>query len=204
MHDYEYDIFLSYRRLGAASDWVKNHFKPVLKSALAPELGRDPEIYFDNRVETGATWPVELGRNLGRSRILICLWSRTFLSSEWCKKELNLMWKREQILGLRTPAHPNGVVAVSIIHDGETMPDELSISQRSEIAEFYNPMMRIDSPKRESFFTKMQSCAAGIAEMIECAPPFDETWEHEAAEEVYEVYLAGQPPRQPTQPRYTQ
>lgn len=203
LSDYEFDIFLSYRRLGDASEWVGTHFVPVLKNVLSQELGRNPKIFFDSRIETGSTWPVDLGRCLGRSRILICLWSRTFLLSEWCKKELNLMWTREKALGLRSPTQPHGVVALSIVHDGETIPDELGICQNAEIIEFFNPMMRDDSPTRERFFSHMQSCAVGLAEMIENAPPYQESWEKAAVNELYQTFFLPEASRQPLPPRFT-
>ncbi len=203
MSDYEYDIFLSYRRLGDASLWIKDHLVPVLTNVLTLELGHDPAIYFDLRMETGATWPIELGRKLSRSRIMICLWSQNYLDSAWCRQELNQMWHREKLLQLRTPAKPNGLVAMSIINDGETIPKDLQNIQTCEIAKFYNPMMHQNSPKREYFYDEMMAHAEGLLQMIQDAPPYQKEWELAAARDFHETFVRRQSPTQTTPPRYT-
>lgn len=204
MSDYQHDIFLSYRRLGNATDWIKDHLIPVLKSALAQELGRDPEIYFDNQLEGAMTWPVTLGSHLARSRVLVCLWSKTYLKSQWCSKELALIWEREKKLQLRTPQHPHGITAVYTIHDGETIPETLKICQTLAITEFFNPMMRLDSPTREGFFNLICQHADTLATMIQNAPAFDETWETNCTEAFFDQFYDALPAdANPSPPRYT-
>ena len=101
--DYTYDVFISYPRRGETSVWVQTHFEPALRHCLALELDRDPKIYFDQKLKPGATWTIELGRKLARSRVLVSLWTRNYLRSEWCALELAHMlglWTASRIMVL--------------------------------------------------------------------------------------------------------
>lgn len=96
--DYDHDIFISYSRVGATSVWLERHLVPMLSERLELELGRTPSIFFDKALSAGGTWPVELGRKLARSRILMALWSKPYLTSSWCAREMAVMRAREDKL----------------------------------------------------------------------------------------------------------
>ena len=55
---YQYDIFISYRRLGDARSWIDNYFVPLIENHLSQELGRKPMIFIDSQIETGDSWPI--------------------------------------------------------------------------------------------------------------------------------------------------
>ena len=114
---YKYDVFISYRRAGSASKWVEEHFVPTLEDCLAMEL-KEPKVYFDGRLETGTTWPIALASALATSRMLIALWSKNYLESDWCSLELAHMLARETNHGFRTENRPGGLIMLCVIHDG--------------------------------------------------------------------------------------
>jgi TIR domain len=80
--DYEYEIFISYRRMD--DDWVRwtrGNFAHPLRSLLRPVLGT-VHIFIDEQIETGSTWPAHLARAHTRSRLLIPILSRDYFRSE--------------------------------------------------------------------------------------------------------------------------
>ena len=176
---------------------------PMLSERLELELGRDASIYFDSALSAGGTWPVQLGQALARSRILLALWSKPYLTSEWCARELAIMRAREDKLNLRSPAKPNGTIFISVIHDGETMPDTLNMIQTSEIKEFYNTRMAPDSRKAEGLMDRLTGIAPDLASMIEAAPPYQVHWEQETADAFFQAFHAKAGASQTTKPRYT-
>ena len=136
--DYEYDIFISYRRDDLTKAWIEKIFIPPLRSHVFYELGFHPRFFIDEQLEVGTTWPLSLGHALGTSKTIIPLWSKTFLNSVWCTCEISHMLEREAKTGFRTPQNPDGLVFPTIIHDGETLPINLSSIQKVEIQDCFN------------------------------------------------------------------
>jgi len=200
---YEHDIFISYSRIGATSEWLDKHLVPMLQERLDLELGRNSSVFFDKDLCPGGTWPIDLGRRLGRSRILLALWSKPFLNSAWCAREVAIMRAREESLNLRTPQNPNGTIAISVIHDGETMPRELGMIQRFEIKEYYNTRMTRESTLAEALYDRISDEAVSLAQMIEAVPPFQEEWPIEAADIFYDAYFQQDRVRQTAPPRFS-
>ncbi|MFK7743669.1 MAG: TIR domain-containing protein [Roseobacter sp.] len=200
---YEHDIFISYSRVGATSSWLEKHLVPMLEERLNLELGRRSSIFFDKELSTGGTWPVDLGHHLGRSRILLALWSKPFLHSDWCAREISIMRAREQSLQLRTPENPNGTIAISVIHDGENMPHELGMIQQFEIKDYYNTRMTRESALAEALYERISDEAVSLARMIENVPPFQEEWPLEAADAFFDEFFQSTPMRQTAPPRFS-
>ena len=203
MPDYEYDIFISYSRVGATSDWLKRHVVPILEELLYLELGRKAKVFHDGALSAGGTWPSELGQVLGRSRVLLALWSKPFLASDWCARELAVMRAREESLNLRSATRPNGTIAISVIHDGDTVPPELAMIQKFEIKDFYNTRMHPQSPLLEGLYEALRVKVPDLAAMIEAAPPFQDHWPQEAAEAFFEAFHQHQAARQASPPRFS-
>ena len=62
---YEYDIFLSYRRLGRESSWVLDLFYPEIEHWLHNHLGKRPIIFVDEKsVQAGTTWKKKIEKAL--------------------------------------------------------------------------------------------------------------------------------------------
>src|SRR4051794_8499158 len=148
---YKYDIFISYRRHPFTRDWLNKHFKPLLEFWLEFELGRKPNIYIDTQLDKdiGTTWPVQLGKEISVSRILIPLWSKNYLNSIWCTCEVSHMLEREKLAGYRTAENSSGLVIPVIIQDGETLPINLSIIEHLDIKGYFKARMREDSQEAE-------------------------------------------------------
>ncbi|MEM7360715.1 MAG: toll/interleukin-1 receptor domain-containing protein [Pseudomonadota bacterium] len=201
--DYKNDLFISYNRIGDTAEWLEKHLVPMLKERLDLELGRDSEVFYDGQLASGGTWPAELGIELGRSRVLLALWSKPFLNSKWCAREVAIMRAREDRLHLRSTANPKGTIAISVIHDGETLPHELSMIQKFEIKEFYNTRMVRGGNLAEGLFQRISEEAVNLAAMIENAPPFQQDWLQEAAEAFFETFYQGERVGQTAPPRFS-
>jgi|SRR5271166_5283389 len=84
MSDYQYHIFIGYRR----SDehwvrWTRENFARALRS-------------------TGESWSARLATALAHSRLLIPVLSRDYFQSNWCWLEFEMMSCSEQEHGFRT------------------------------------------------------------------------------------------------------
>ncbi|HEX3481205.1 MAG TPA: TIR domain-containing protein [Kofleriaceae bacterium] len=196
MDDYEYDVFISYRRAGGAQKWVDKHFAPTLRDCLAYELPAPPRVFFDAQLEEGTTWPPELGHKLARSRMLVSLWSKNYLNSEWCAMELAHMRAREAEAGFRTAENPSGLIAICVIHDGEQILPELQSIQSFEIRDYFNTRMREDSEAAERLEAVLRQKAPAIARIIERAPAYRPSWATTAAETFYAAFKTQAAPSQ--------
>ena len=195
MADYEHHVFLSYRR--SDEDWVRwtqeNLVRPR-RSLLRPALG-DVRIFVDQQIDTGADWPMRLARALARSRLLIPVLSRDYFHSDWCRLELALMYRREQQCGLRTPANPDGLILPLVIDDGESFPPEVQAIQRTNIQEFANPWIRLDSPRQEDFAERLRQWCPCVEAALLRIPPYDPAWEALAIDEFrhqFQIHPAAQ------------
>lgn len=121
--DYEWDVFISYRRYDKWIAWINKYFLKMLHDSLQIELKKkNVRIFVDqhNLVE-GGDWPASLCDELGHSRILLPLFCAGYWDSQWCKRELALMLEREERCGIR--ANPKrGLIVPILIHDGEIRP----------------------------------------------------------------------------------
>jgi TIR domain len=198
---YEYDIFISYRRQADTHLWITKHFAPRLEARVELELGRRPAIFVDDQIESGTSWPASLGEALGTSRILIPLWTRTFLSSAWCAAELSHMLGREADEGLRKNERQHGVIVPAFIHDGDTFPPELSHITYFEIQRTYIAHMPRDGRLAARLESALAAQAPAIAKCIEKAPPWREAWPRDAATQFFALFYQKTEPLQATTPR---
>jgi TIR domain len=199
---YQYDIFISYRRHDETRAWIADHFVPLLELRLGQEIDRKPLLYVDTQLESGASWPPLLAQALGGSRILLALWSGNYLSSVWCTQELSHMLDREKQAGLRTAAHPYGLIVPAFIHDGDKFPPELSHIEHFEIQKCFNVRMARNSPRAEQLDDALTAQAPAIAHCIESAPPWQSDWAIEAAEALFQQFYHQASP-QADVPRFT-
>jgi hypothetical protein len=201
--DYQHDIFISYRRNPETLTWIKMHFVPLLELRVEMELERKPSIYLDSQVDSGASWPVSIGRALGTSRVMITLWTGNYLASVWCAEELAHMLAREEKCHLRTVERPHGLVVPAFIHDGDKFPIELSHIQHFEIQSSFNVRMAKDSPRAEDLDSALKDQAPAIAACIENAPAWQREWPKEAAAKFFERFYQRAKAQQTSLPRFT-
>jgi hypothetical protein len=199
---YEHDLFISYRRNDETRTWIKDHFIPLLRLRVEMELDRCPVIFLDEQIDSGRSWPQELGTALGRSRGMIVLWSGNYLASTWCATELSVMLARERACRLRSNARPDGLVIPAFIHDGDKFPPALQHIQRFEIQQTFNVRMARNSPRAEELDVALGQQAPAIASAIRNAPPWRARWPEEAAERIFETFYQRGRPVQRDVPRF--
>lgn len=160
--NYTYDIFVSYKRYGEWTSWVRGEFSRVLDDHLSMALGRPAKIFVDDQIEAGADWPFDLSNKLTTSRVLIPLFSKMYFGSEWCLKEFYASRFKESEMGLRTPEHPAGIIVPARIHDGklEDLPEylhECCRIQALDLTEYAITSLKRSSLKFESFEEAVRS-----------------------------------------------
>ena len=114
---YQHDVFISYRREVQWTSWTRDYLKRELHSYLQQDLGREADIFVDERIVVGADWVDELGEHLARSRLLVAVLSRDYFDSIWCLHELDLMLDRS--------ADHVGLFAPVVVHDCDALPDPI-------------------------------------------------------------------------------
>lgn len=202
--DYCFDVFISYKSFDSTVTWFEKYLEPMLKHALSLPLDREPQIFFDKKIRAGRDFPLELARALARSRILICLWSAGYLNSEWCAKELALMFEREGQSDSRSHKKPTGLIAVFSIHShGKNVPPLLDRVQARDLSPYFKPIMAENGRTREELYDAVNEAAESLAEMIRHAPTFQMTWEESAAEEFYKLLFNPESPSQKKSPGFT-
>lgn len=188
MPDYEYDIFISYRRSNA--DWVrwtKENFTRALDGVLRPSLG-NIRVFVDEELETGVSWPISLAAKLARSRLLVPILSRDYFQSEWCRLELALMLHREKACQLRCLGKPHGIVIPVVIDDGDCFPAEVQAIKPRSLHSFANPFMRPDSPRQEALAEELMKICSHIEHAHKECPKFDQGWEQIVYDNFREVF----------------
>lgn len=183
---YKYDVFLSYRRANAWPKFVDRIFLPMFRHWLSAELGRNPEIFFDaDCIETGSQWPNELATGVASSKLMVCLWSREYFSSDWCKAELGHMMTRRATYD---SVNPPPLVLAAIIHDGEWFPVELRNIQQFPIQTYSNPWMREDSQRAEELSEKIMKLAIHVKRALNHVPDYDASWQQLTTDEFTKLF----------------
>ena len=199
---YKNDIFVSYRRNSETLEWINIHLIPLLSLRLEFELCRKPIIFVDDQIETAVSWPIQLGTELARSRILLVLWSGNYLNSKWCTEEMSLMLERERETKRRTINNPRGLVVPAFIHDGEKFPFKRSDIQYFEIQKCFNLRMAKDSVRAEELDAILTTEAPAIAKAIQNAPAWRTAWTRCSAKKMCDLLYKRQAP-QKTLPRFS-
>lgn len=200
---YRHDIFISYRRNPETLEWIKIHFLPLLSLRVELELSRRPRIFLDEQLSCGTSWPLQLGTELGCSRIMIALWTGNYLHSNWCSLELSHIVARERETGRRTFDNPRGLLIPAMIHDGDRFPAELADVQYFEIQRCFNVRMARDSPRAEELDSILAKEAPAIAKAIAHAPPWRANWPAEAAQDLHRILFRAEELQQRRLPKFS-
>ncbi len=177
--DYLYDVFISYRHKQPVLGWVTYNFKPLLEQWLPNFMPYDHEtrIFIDSQIETGAEWPATLRRALIKSRCLLAIWSPEYFRSKWCEAELQSILLREQMLGLRTEEHPNGLIYAVLFAGAGCLPSKVQAIQYKDLSRWNYPYASFRKNPQFLFFDrKVQQMCRELAIMIQSAPPWQENW----------------------------
>ncbi len=139
---YQHDVFISYRRDTAWTQWTREHFKELLQTYLLDDLNRRPDIFLDERIEVGADWVDELGEHLARSKVVVALFSGSYFSSDWCIHELDLIVERAKGAAL-----PESRLIIPVVgHDGEHIPDCVARIQQADISKYRVAWLNKNAP----------------------------------------------------------
>ena len=156
--------------------------------------GNQPRIFFDeNDLESGTAWPWKLAAALASSKVLVCLWSRQYFSSPWCKAELSHMRARENRCGYSTAQNPAGLILPAIIHDGNDLPAEERITTPLLLADVVNVRMARGSRKAEILAERVARWAPAVANAVRRAPQFDADWQNLAEATIGPLFRSPQP-----------
>jgi hypothetical protein len=176
--DYQYEIFVSYRRQPPMSAWVQQYFYDELTQWLGSELPDAPRVFIDvEGIDTGDDWPARIRSALLGSCLLVAVWSPDYFRSHWCVAELHTMLARERALKLRTNADPRGLVFPIKFTDGQYFPADVSNIQFRDFSNlaYTAPAFR-DSPKYLDFQTEVRDFVQTLAQRLVDAPPWEPNW----------------------------
>jgi TIR domain len=101
---FEHDVFVSYvhvdnRKYGQNVGWVEKLVEN-LREALPQKLGRaQPDIWRDPRLSSSEPLPDAIHEAVTRSATLLVILSESYLTSEWCQRELELFLNAAEQIG---------------------------------------------------------------------------------------------------------
>ena len=175
--DYEYDLFVSYRRISLTMEWIRDDFLRLFRDRLYLELGRPPLIFWDDEsVDDGMVPKLEVKRALRTSRSLLSILSGPYFSSPWCRAEWETFRRRALVAGL-----PAGRTLTTPVqwHDGDNYREILSGDgpQAPDFRDYSFPGVSArHTSANEAYQRKLMALAAAVANVIRHAPPYDPDW----------------------------
>jgi len=161
----------------------------------AESMTQEPKIFIDENIAEGHSWPHELAHALGRSKVLVALWTPTYFNSQWCTSELAHMYAREQRCGYRTVEHPHGLIIPALLQNGENFPLKARSIQMKDLQGCANVWLAPDSPKKEELSQRIREWTPQIVQAIRHAPDFDPMWQNLAFDSFLNLFT-GIPPEQ--------
>ncbi len=205
---YRYDIFISYKRNALAKRWIDEQFKELLELYVELELGRAPEIFIDDQIDSGIDWPIELVETMQISRVVVPLWTKTYFNSEWCCRELAHIVARERVEGYGVPGNPQRLVVPAVIHDcdppEEALPVPVRRIQSEPLADYFNVRMEKNGKLAEGLaHTIYHRLAPAVARSILSAPTWKPDWRLEAENEIFTALNRQEIPNQERPPGWS-
>jgi hypothetical protein len=185
--DYIYDAFLSYKRSPGWSAYINRHFLPKLEFWLDNFLEQRSRIYLDTQLETGVAWPRSLEYALAHSKVIVCLWTKQYFSSDWCIKELSLMLARRRAAA-DGPEGPLPLILAVVLHDCEDVDPTLGDIQLFNLQKYANPWMSREGRTAERLSLEVQRFADHLAKAMAMAPQFEQNWLGLEASEFQHLY----------------
>ncbi len=196
---YEHHIFISYAHGDDWSPWVTEKFVAKLRSYLQLEIGRC-EISVDDQLRPGTYFDPNLKHRIACSKVMIPILSADYFQREWCRRELALMFEREQVLGLQGHAQNYGLIIPVRIGDGIRFPDLIMQVQHLDFERFANPDIPRDSPRALEFNDNLHDLARHLATMLHRVPDWCPSWSAFTGDGFFD-HLAAKPPLPPAPPR---
>jgi hypothetical protein len=172
---YLYDVFISYPHEKDHKTWVVEFFLEKFELFLTQDIGRPVKVYLDQReISPGIAWPQNIKHALGRSRVIIPVWSVNYFLSNWCKAECCVMLHRETQLGYRTDKYPNKSLIIPVrLFDGQRYPQfakEIECFDCTAYNVIFEDYKK--TPQYYELLQKIKGWTPLVAEMIDKAPPW--------------------------------
>jgi hypothetical protein len=180
--DYEWDLFVSFRREDSWTPWTHDYFKRELIAYLQPELQRRPSIYVDDRSPGDVSSATALGTKLARSRALLAVFSGDYWTSQWCLHELDLMLDR-------AAGGLEHVIAV-IVHDSKDLEPPIGLIESTSLEGFRFTHMDMSGNLYQQFSAAIRNLAPRLCDTIDNSPVIDGAWVASCVERFTTVYAA--------------
>jgi TIR domain len=176
--DYEYDVFVSYKRepddAQLMTPWIDGVVSR-LRLYLMQELGGRPvPLFLDRRaIANGQKWPEALRVGIRTSRCILAIWSPEYFHSRWCMTEWKSFVAREA--ALLAPQH--GLVAPIRWTKDDWFPPEAKETQALDLSGYAATTEAFWKTERaDELDQKIRSFAADLADVVRRAPPFSSDW----------------------------
>jgi TIR domain len=182
--DYEWDLFVSYRRQDSWTPWTRNYLKKELEAYLQPWLGSRPKIYVDDRSPGDPSSATTLGEALSRSKAMIAILSGDYWYSSWCVHELDLMFDR-------VGGKPDRIIA-TVVHDCEKLPPPAGLIKHTDFSDYRVTNMNVQSQLYQDFSIAVKKLAQPLSTLIQTSPAFDISWTAICVDRFTKVYAADQ------------
>jgi hypothetical protein len=166
--DYQWDIFLSYRRDPPVESFVHKVLDPALRDWLPQHAALQRErVFLDVReCKPGVDWTERLEHALRHTRCLIPVLSPTYFDSSWCMTEFYSMLARQQATG-KTLIYPLR------FSDGDFFPADVKALGHCDIAKFSAARGPLRTP---AFMQLIEQVCVAVGGLVRQAPSFDPGW----------------------------
>lgn len=166
--EYEFDVFISYRRGDPYGTWVRSTFLREFEPALNDHLDREVRIFCDYQsISLGSKWSDVLKRGVQCSRCIVPIWATPYFRSVYCLAEWQSFAKRKADV----------VLPICFSNPKETLklfPAEAQSVQHEDFHQHaYWGEGFTKSEKYLAFLDDVRKFAAKVAVALDRAPPFN-------------------------------
>ena len=181
---YEYDVFISYP-FGDPDDpdcvgeWVRNLFQPLLSNRLRNLCGHEPRIFVDkSELKNGLPLDDQLRGHLGRSKVLVPVWTSLYFRRQYCMNEWYSMMARQQVCN---PPPPQLIYPVVWMGDGQNFPPPARDIARFRNLEEFSCLSSIKPNEAEPrlltrFKQEMVDIAKDLLGLLGTVPAWRDDW----------------------------
>jgi hypothetical protein len=176
--DYEYAVFISYRRNRLYDPWARDIFRPLLEARLQALAIHPARVFLDSTdIRSGQEWTTRVAHALCHSRCLVALWTPDYFRSDPCLWELTTMLTRERAHGFQTSSNPLGLVVPIRCCDGQNYPKAVQGRQQLDFRRYY---LAGNFRNRSLYFSLQQELndwvETTLAEVIAATPAWQDSW----------------------------
>ncbi len=177
--NYEYDVFISYRRTDTGTFWVKEYFKPRLEEEIQQAYGGPVKIFFDSAdIPVGANWPNTIKTALATSRCIVPVFCGLYFQSEWCVREFAVFHNRQEILNQGRVINPYEIILPVLVRDGNHLPQSVNRIFKSVLKDYFTGCVSFRTcPDYRDFEREIVKLADEISNALKTKTPvWDKRW----------------------------